>query len=256
MTDDTVSERKSQSESRPLSGRVAVVTGASGGLGRAIVAELRQSGADVFGVDVAGDCEFKADLSTASGNREMISHFVKQAGRLDILVLNAGCQFVAPLDEFPDAEWERLRSVMLDGPFYALKAAWPALTKNSGGRVVVTASSSSFRGARRKAAYVASKHGVLGLVRVAALEGAPFGLTVNAVAPGWVDTGMMRGQLKAQSDRLGIEEDEVIARFRADQPGDRFVESREIAAAVGFLVSPRASAVNGVCLPVDIGATV
>ncbi|MGY3033952.1 3-hydroxybutyrate dehydrogenase [Bradyrhizobium sp. USDA 4354] len=247
-------EQQSLAYGSSLEGRVALVTGAAGGLGQAIVAELRDRGANVYGVDVVGKDVFHADLSTASGNRDMVAHVVATAGRLDILVLNAGCQFVAPLDQFPDAEWERLRAVMLDGPFAALKAAWPALIKSRGGRVVVTASSASLGGASKKAAYTAAKHGVLGLVRVAALEGAAHGLTVNAIAPGWMDTGMMRGQLEAQAASRGISVDEVIALFRASQPGNRFVEVREVAATIGFLVSPAASGVSGVCLPIDLGA--
>ncbi|TWB51171.1 enoyl-ACP reductase-like protein [Bradyrhizobium sacchari] len=180
----------------------------------------------------------------------MIAHVLKVAGRLDILVLNAGCQFVAPIDEFPDTEWVRLRGVMLDGPFFAMKAAWSALTSSPAGRIVVTASTASFGGAPGKAAYVVAKHGVLGLVRVAALEGAEHGLTVNAVAPGWMDTAMMRNQLEVQAATLGVSTDEVVARFRASQPAKRFVDVREVAATIGFLASPGASGVNGVCVPV------
>lgn len=233
-----------------LEGRVALVTGATGGLGKAIVAELRERGADVHGVDIAGEGVFHADLSTSTGNRDMIAHVLAIAGRLDILVLNAGCQFVAPIDQFPDAEWERLRGVMLDGPFFAMKAAWSALTKSPGGRVVVTASMASFAGAARKAAYTATKHGVLGLVRVAALEGAAHGLTVNAVAPAWMDTAMMRNQLEVQAATLGVSTGDVVERFRTSQPAQRFVDVREVAATIGFLASPAASGVNGVCVPV------
>ncbi|MFF0458595.1 SDR family NAD(P)-dependent oxidoreductase [Nocardia africana] len=238
-----------------LEGRVALVTGASGGLGRAVVAELRGRGAAVYGADIAGEGVFRADLSTASGNREMVAHVLESAGRLDILALNAGTQFLAPLDQFPDAEWDRLRMVMLDGPFFALKAAWPALTTSPGGRVVVTASPASFGGGNQKVGYAAAKHGVLGLVRTAALEGATLGLTVNAIAPGWMDTGLMRGQVEARALKAGLTVEEVVAGFRAAQPGDRFIEVAEVAAVVGFLASPAASAVNGVCIPIDLGAS-
>ncbi|UWU83124.1 SDR family oxidoreductase [Bradyrhizobium yuanmingense] len=217
--------------------------------------ELRERGANVYGADVTGEELIHADLSTASGNRDMVAHVLAVAGRLDILVLNAGCQFMAPLDQFPDAEWERLRGVMLDGPFFAVKAAWPTLTKSAGGRVVVTASVSSYGGALQKVAYTAAKHGVLGLVRVAALEGAIHGLTVNAVAPGWMDTGIMRGQLETQAALRGLSTDECIAAFRSWQPGNRFIEVREVAATVGFLASPSASGINGECVMVDLGAT-
>ncbi|MVT55899.1 SDR family oxidoreductase [Bradyrhizobium yuanmingense] len=243
-------EQKPRADEYSLDGRVALVTGAAGGLGRAIVRELRGRGADVYGVDLTGEGVLHADLATPEGNRDMISHVLASTGRLDLLVLNAGCQFVAPIEQFPDAEWARLRSVMLDGPFFAIKAAWSALTKSPGGRVVVTASTSSFLGASGKAAYTAAKHGVLGLVRVAALEGAPHGLTVNAVAPGWMDTVMMRDQLEVQAASMGVSTDEVVARFRASQPAKRFVDVREVAATIGFLVSPNASGVNGVCVPI------
>src|SRR5436309_428923 len=96
-----------------LDGRVALVTGAAGGLGKAIVAELHERGADVHGADVVGEGVFRADLSTASGNRDMVARVLEIAGRLDILVLNAGCQYMAPLDSYPDAEWERSLGVML-----------------------------------------------------------------------------------------------------------------------------------------------
>jgi 3-hydroxybutyrate dehydrogenase len=239
-----------QAEGGPLKGKVALVTGALGGLGKAIVAELRKRGAEVHGVDIAGDDVFHADLATASGNRDMVGHVLKKTGRLDILVLNAGSQYVAPIEDFPDTEWERLRALMMDGPFYAMKAAWPALRKSSSGRVVVTASTSSFMGAPGKTAYTAAKHGVLGLVRAAALEGAPHGVTVNAVAPGWMDTSMMRGQLEVQAATMGISKDEVIARFRAAQPAKRFVEAQEVAETVAFFASPGASGVNGVCVSI------
>jgi len=248
-------EQQSPTRGWSLEGRVALVTGASGGLGKAIMAELRERGAAVHGADIVGEGVFRADLSTASGNRDMIGHVLATAGRLDILVLNAGCQFVAPLDQFPDAEWDRLQAVMLDGPFFALKAAWPALTRSPGGRVVVTASVASYGGGRQKVAYTAAKHGVLGLVRVAALEGAVHGLTANAVAPGWMDTGLMRGQLETQAANRGISVEKVIALFRSAQPGDRFVDVEEVAAVVGFLASPGASGVNGTCIPIDLGAS-
>ncbi|MCP3371785.1 SDR family oxidoreductase [Bradyrhizobium cajani] len=256
MADFMNYEQQSRARGWSLKGRVALVTGAAGGLGKAIVAELRQRGANVHGVDVSGEDLFHVDLSTPSGNRDMVAHVLATAGRLDILVLNAGCQFLAPLAQFPDAEWERLRSVMLDAPFYALKAAWPALTSSRGGRVIVTASVSSFSATPKKAAYTAAKHGVLGLVRVAALEGAAHGLTVNAVAPGWMDTGLMRGQVEAQAASRGLSADQVIAQFRAWQPGDRFIEVNEVAAVIGFLASPSASGVNGECVTIDLGASV
>ncbi|WOH80449.1 SDR family oxidoreductase [Bradyrhizobium sp. BEA-2-5] len=256
----TKSESKSHGQQHhtrgwSLEGQVALVTGASGGLGRAISSELRERGADVYGAGIASEGVFHADLATPSGNRDIVNYVLAAAGRLDILVLNAGCQFVAPIDQFPDVEWVRLRSVMLDGPFFAMKAAWSALTRLPGGRVVVTASTASFGGAAGKAAYTAAKHGVIGLVRVAALEGAAHGLTVNAVAPGWMDTRMMRAQLEVQATTMGVSTNEAVARFGAAQQVKRFVDVREVAAVVGFLASPCASGINGECVTIDLGAS-
>ncbi|MGO9885137.1 MAG: SDR family oxidoreductase [Solirubrobacteraceae bacterium] len=241
---------------RPLEGRVALVTGAVGALGTAIVKDLGQQGAEVYGVDVVGEGVFRADLSTPAGNESAVAHVLEIAGRLDILVLNAGVQFVAAIGGFPQEEWKRLTDVMLNGPFAALSAAWPALTSRPGGRVIVTGSTTSYLAEPFKAAYVSAKHGVLGLVRVAALEGAAHQLTANLVAPGWMDTQMLRSQLEAQAETRGITVDEVIATLSAVQPGNRFIAVEEVAAAVCFLASPRASAINGVALPIDLGASV
>lgn len=112
----------------------------------------------------------------------------------------------------------------------------------------------SFRTDTQKVGYAAAKHGVMALVRVGALEGPQYGLTVNAIAPGWMETGMMGSQLEAQKAYLGMSTiEEVKVHFRAYQPGNRFIDVREVAATVGFLASPLASAVNGVCVPVDLG---
>lgn len=236
--------------------RVALVTGASGSLGKAIVEELRRQGAAVYGADIVGEESFHVDLSTVSGNEAAVAHVLAEAGRLDILVLNAGVQHVASLEAFPQAEWERLTNIMLNGPFAALRAAWPALTRRPGGRVVVTGSTDSFRAERFKAGYVAAKHGVLGLVRVAALEGAAHGLTANLVAPGWMDTPLVRNQLESLAEARGTSLEQVLGTLPSGEPGNRFVAVEEVAAAVGFLASPRASAISGVALPVDLGASV
>ena len=241
---------------QPLRGRVALVTGASGALGAAIVQALRQQGAHVHGVDITGDGVFRADLSTAAGNASAIAHVVDGGGRLDILVLNAGAQFVASIAAFPDEQWKRLTDIMLNGPFAALRAAWPALTTRPGARVIVTGSTTSYLAEPFKAAYISAKHGVLGLVRVAALEGAPYGLTANLVAPGWMDTPMFRSQLEVQAETRNMGIDQVIATLSAVQPGNRFIAVEEVAAAVSFLAGPGASAINGVVLPVDLGASV
>jgi len=166
----------------PLTGRVAVVTGAAGGLGSATVQALRRAGATVVPVDAHGDDCLIADVATAEGNRAMVEAALQRHDRLDILVLNAGAQAMNPIASYPEADWDRLMNLMAKGPFLAMKFAWPHLTRQGSGRIIVTASTVSLQGAPYKAAYVAAKHAVLGLVKVAALEGAAAGLTANAAA--------------------------------------------------------------------------
>jgi 3-hydroxybutyrate dehydrogenase len=237
----------------PLSGRVAIVTGAAGGLGSAIVRALRQDGATVMPVDVHGDNCLIADVAAAEGNRRMVDLAVERHGRLDILVLNAGAQAMNPIASYAEADWDRLMNLMVKGPFLAIKFAWPQLTRQPGGRIIVTSSTAGLIGAPFKAAYVAAKHAVLGLVKVAALEGAEAGLTANAVAPGWMRTPLADNQIRDHMRLRGISRDDVLASMSAEQPAGRFVDTTEVAALITFLAGPGGSAINGACIPVDTG---
>ena len=239
-----------------LAGKVAVVTGAAGGLGVTLCEVLRREGAEVVAVDLAGEGCLQLDVATEAGNRAMVDAALELHGRLDILALNAGVQHVAPIPDFPESEWDRLFDVMAKGPFFAMKHAWQALTERPGGRIVVTASGSSLIAEAYKAAYVAAKHAVLGLVRVAAIEGGPFGLTANAVAPGWMRTPMVENQLASQMELHGRSRDEVIATMVERQPVKRFVETEEVANTIAFLASDASSGINGACVPVDLGLLV
>ena len=237
----------------PLSGRVAIVTGAAGGLGGAALQALRHAGAAVVPVDLHGDDCLIADVATAEGNRQMIDLALERHGRLDILVLNAGAQAMNPIATYSEADWDRLMNLMVKGPFLAMKFAWPHLTRQPGGRIIVTASTLGLQGAPYKAAYVAAKHAVLGLVKVAALEGAAAGLTANAVAPGWMRTPIADNQIRDHMRLRGISRDEVIAGMVAEQPARRFVETTEVAGLITFLSGDGGSAINGACIPVDTG---
>jgi 3-hydroxybutyrate dehydrogenase len=137
-------------------------------------------------------------------------------------------------------------------PFLAMKFAWPQLTRQPGGRIIVTSSTAGLVGAPYKAAYVAAKHAVLGLVKVAAL-GAAAGLTANAVAPGWMHTPLADNQIRDHMRLRGISRDDVLASMKAEQPGQRFVEVAEVAGLITFLAGPGGSAINGACIPVDTG---
>ena len=154
----------------------------------------------------------------------MVDLALERHGRLDILVLNAGAQAMNPIASYSEADWDRLMNLMVKGPFLAMKFAWPHLTRQPGGRIIVTSSTVGLEGAPYKAAYVAAKHAVLGLVKVAALEGAAAGLTANAVAPGWMHTPLAENQIRDHMRLRGISRDEVIASMAAEQPARRFVE--------------------------------
>jgi 3-hydroxybutyrate dehydrogenase len=232
---------------------VAILTGAAGGLGRAILPALRHAGATVVPVDVQGDDCLIADVATAEGNRAMVDLAMQRHGRLDILILNAGAQAMNPIADYPEADWDRLMNLMVKGPFLAMKFAWPHLTRQPGGRIIVTSSTAGLVGAPYKAAYVAAKHAVLGLVKVAALEGAAAGLTANAVAPGWMHTPLADNQIRDHMRLRGISRDEVIASMVAEQPARRFVDTTEVARLITFLASDGGSAINGACIPVDTG---
>jgi 3-hydroxybutyrate dehydrogenase len=158
-----------------------------------------------------------------------------------------------PIATYSEADWDRLMNLMAKGPFLAMKFAWPHLTRQPGGRIIVTASTVSLAGAPYKAAYVAAKHAVLGLVKVAALEGAAAGLTANAVAPGWMGTPLADDQIPDHMRLRGMSRDEVIASMVAEQPAKRFVDTAEVAALITFLAGDGGSAINGACIPVDTG---
>jgi 3-hydroxybutyrate dehydrogenase len=237
-----------------LDGRVAVITGAHGGLGRVLVAAFQQAQSLVVSVDLDGDECFRADVSTPEGNQKMIDEAIRRHGRLDILVLNAGRQLVAPIATYPLAAWDALMDLMAKGPFLAIQAAWPHMTRQPGGRIITVGSVLSLAAEAYKPAYVAAKHAVLGLTKVAALEGAPFGLTANTVAPGYMYTAIVEQQVADQMRLRNRTRDEVIASMVGSQPGERFVDPEEVARVILFLASPQSSGITGTCIPVDLGA--
>lgn len=237
-----------------LEGRVVVITGAHGGLGRVLVAAFVEAQALVVPVDLEGDECFRADVSTPEGNQKMIDEAIRVHGQLDVLVLNAGRQLVAPIAAYPPAAWDALMDLMAKGPFLAIQAAWPHLTRQPGGRIITIGSVLSITAEAYKSAYVAAKHAVLGLTKVAALEGAPFGLTANTVAPGYMYTPIVEQQLADQMRLRNRTREEVITSMVGSQPGERFIDPDEVAQVVLFLASTRSSGVTGTCIPVDLGA--
>ncbi|HYV16536.1 MAG TPA: SDR family oxidoreductase [Conexibacter sp.] len=237
-----------------LRGKVAIVTGGAGGLGTAVTSCLRAAGAEVLPVDLAGEGCYVADVATPEGNEAMVAEALARHGRLDVLVLNAGVQHRASIETFPVDEWHRLLDVMVTGPFLAIRAAWPHLVREPGGRVVAVASTSGLAAEPLKAGYVTAKHALVGLLKVAALEGAQLGLTANSVAPTWMGTPLIERQVQEQMRLHGESRDAVIERLTEGQPVKRFLDLMEVAETIRFLATPAASGINGSCIPVDLGA--
>lgn len=236
-----------------LEGRVAIVTGADGGLGRKICEVFEREGAAVTAVDLRGPECLHLDVGSESGNREMIDAALARHGRLDTLVLNAGVQFMAPLPDFATEQWDRLTDVMVKGPFLAIKHAWAALTAKPGGRIIITTSTNGLLGERFKAAYVSAKHAATGLIKVAALEGGPVGLTANAVAPGLMMTPLIEAQMADQVQLHKVSEEEIMASWLSRGAAGRPIDTGEVAEAIAFLASDRASGISGATIPVDLG---
>jgi 3-hydroxybutyrate dehydrogenase len=220
--------------------KVALVTGARGGIGAAIVERLEADDWTVHGVDIDD-----ADLTTREGNRTVIETALAAHGRLDAIVPNAGFQHVAPVTDFPEETWDQLLAVLLTSPFLLAKYAWEALVASGEGRICVIASAHALTASPFKAGYVAAKHGVLGLVKTLALEGADVGITATAVCPAFVRTPLAERQVEERGLDAVIEPHAV----------KRMLEPSEVAELVAFLLGPTGGAITGVAVPIDLGWT-
>jgi 3-hydroxybutyrate dehydrogenase len=231
----------------------ALVTGAASGIGRAAAERLRTEGYDVLGVDLR-DADHIADLTTREGNAGAVSAAVDAFGRLDVVVAHAGIQHVAPVAEFPEDRWDAIVALLLTSPFLLAKHAWPALSESGAGRFIAVASVHAQVASPFKAAYVSAKHGVLGLVKTLALEGADAGITATAVCPGYARTPLVEGQLPSHAERLGISEQEALEQVILEPHAiKRLIEPEEIAGVIAFLAGPGGSAFTGVPVTMDLG---
>ena len=219
----------------------ALVTGAARGIGAAIAARLRGDGWHVHAVDVED-----GDLSTREGNRAVVDAALERfGGRLDAVVANAGFQHVAPVRDFPEEQWERLQALLLTSPFLLAKYAWDALAASGDGRFLAVASVHGLVASPFKAGYVAAKHGVIGLVKVLALEGAEAGISAAALCPAYVRTALVERQL----------EERELGDLLAPQAVKRLLEPEEVAAAAAFLLGPDGRSLTGAPFVMDLGWT-
>jgi 3-hydroxybutyrate dehydrogenase len=242
-------------------GKAALVTGAASGIGRAIAARLQNDGMDVLAVDLRPDADgpgipFEADLTSAEANQASVDAALKKFGRLDVIVANAGIQHVSPIAEFPVDKWNTIVSLLLTSPFLLAKYGWPALKDSGAGRFIAIASVHGLVASPFKAAYISSKHGVVGLVKTLALEGAGDGITAAAVCPGYVRTPLVEKQIADQAKAHGLPEDDVLEQvILAPHAVKELIEPSEVADVVAFLLTPAGRAFNGGPVTLDHGWT-
>jgi 3-hydroxybutyrate dehydrogenase len=239
--------------------RAALVTGAASGIGRAVAQRLVDDGYDVLAVDLEPDDDgpgipHQANLVQPAENVAAVHAALERFGRLDLVVPNAGIQHVAPIDEFPGERWETILALLLTSPFVLAKHAWPSLKASGSGRFVVIASVHGLVASPFKVAYVSAKHGVLGLVKTLALEGAGDGITATAVCPGYVRTGLVEKQIADQARVHSLPEDQVLEEvILAPHAVKALIEPSEVADVVAFLAGPGGRAFTGVPVTMDMG---
>jgi 3-hydroxybutyrate dehydrogenase len=252
--------------------RAALITGSTSGIGLAIAEKFAEAGYAVvitgfgnaqailtlrealtsrYGVPVS---YIAADAAQPAEIRDMMESAAREIGTLDILVNNVGMQHVATLDEFPDEKWDQLLAVNLSAAFHATKAALPGMKQKGWGRIINIASAHGLVASVGKAAYVASKHGLIGLTKVTALEAARFGVTVNAICPGWVRTALAEKQVHDRAARCGrpVSEEEVHM-LGEKQPLAAFTTPAQVADLALYLCSSSAATITGAALSIDGG---
>jgi 3-hydroxybutyrate dehydrogenase len=240
---------------------VALVSGAASGIGRAIAERLVTDDWRVLSVDLEPAADgpgepFAADLTTRDGNRSAVDAALERFGGMDALIPNAGFQHVSPVEEFDEDRWDALVALLLTSPFLLARYAWPALRASRDGRIVVVASVHGLVASPYKAGYVSAKHGVLGLVKTLALEGAPVGIRASAVCPGYVRTPLVEQQVADQARAHGVAEERVLEDvLLAPQALKRLLEPSEVADAVAYLLGPGGALFTGAPLVMDGGWT-
>ena len=257
-----------------LQGHAAIVTGSTSGIGQALARSLAAEGVNVvlngFG-DVAAIEAARAELAASAGVRvlyhaadmtkpaeiaDMVAFAQREFGRLDILVNNAGVQHVAPVDEFPPEKWDQIIAINLSSAFHATRAAVPIMKGQQHGRIVNIASAHGLVASPFKSAYVAAKHGILGLTKTVALEVAEQGITCNAICPGYVKTPLVEAQIADQAKARNMTPDEVMRDvILAAQPTKQFVAFDQLSGLMLYLVSDLGASANGAALSIDGGWT-
>jgi 3-hydroxybutyrate dehydrogenase len=252
--------------------KTVLITGSTSGIGLGIAREFAKAGYHIafnglepngpeiasqigeeFGVKTAF---YGADLSNAVSIQEMVSNATNHFGTIDVLINNAGIQYVSPIEDFPVDKWNAIIAVNLSAVFHTSKSVWENMKKNKFGRIINIASAHGLVASEYKVAYVSAKHAVVGMTKVLGLEGAPFGITVNAICPGYVKTPLVEKQIAEQAKAHGISEDEVVSKIMLQKHAIKdFVTPETLGRLALFLASEEASTMTGTALPVDGGWT-
>jgi 3-hydroxybutyrate dehydrogenase len=259
---------------RTLEGKVSLVTGSTSGIGLGIARALAAAGSAIvlngfgkpeeiaatrsrLGSEFNVQVEYSpADMSKPDAIQDMIDGVLKSWGRLDIVVNNAGIQHVAPIEEFPIEKWQLILTINLSSAFHTTRGALPAMRSHGWGRIINIASAHGLVASAFKSAYVAAKHGLVGLTKVTALETAEDSITCNAICPGYVFTPLVEAQIEAQAKAHNIPREQVVRDvLLAQQPNKKFATVEEMGAVAVFLASDAAASITGVALPVDGGWT-
>jgi 3-hydroxybutyrate dehydrogenase len=255
-----------------LKGKAAIVTGSTSGIGlgiaqalaadgasimlngfgdKAEIEKLRQEMAKTHGVKVAYS---GADMSKSGDIREMVQQAAKELGSVDVLVNNAGIQFVAPVEEFPEDKWNAIIAINLSAAFHAIKAALPLMKQRKWGRIINIASAHGLVASEGKVAYVSAKHGLVGMTKTVAIEAANDGVTCNAICPGWVLTPLVQHQIEARAKEQGVPVEKAMNDLlREKQPMLQFSSPEQIGALAVYLSSDAAATVTGTAVSIDGG---
>jgi 3-hydroxybutyrate dehydrogenase len=247
--------------------RGAIVTGGASGIGRATVERLAADGYKVAVVDLPGEAGpqlaeavggifIGVDLAERAACKRVVDETLAQFGRVDVLVNNAGFQHIDAIDEFPEDRWDMMLAVMLTAPFLLTRYAWPDMKRRGWGRIVNIGSIHSLRASPFKVGYIAAKHGLLGLTRTTAVEGGPFGITANLIAPAYVRTPLVEKQIADQARTRNIAPEDVIEKVMLEPAViKRLIEPAEVADLVAFLCSATGGTMSGSVYEMALGWT-
>jgi 3-hydroxybutyrate dehydrogenase len=257
-----------------LKTKVALITGSTSGIGLAIARTLAREGTKIMlhglgdpaeveqlRTDLASETgatvlSHDADLSSAAEASRLVTDTAARLGPVDILVNNAGIQFVSRVEDFPAERWTKIQEVNLGAAFHTIRASLPAMRQRNWGRIINVASAHGLVASPFKCAYVAAKHGLVGLTKTVALEVAETGITCNAICPGYVRTPLIEAQIEDQAKAHGLPREQVTREvILTAQPTRRFIEPDEVAQLVLFLCAESARSITGTAIPIDGGWT-